>query len=186
MHERTRYYGYAVHQRDYAGVINRQSHDNRQVYQRNFGDTMHRPENGLSDATRKSQLQGYRNNIPPRFYSNYNDADAKRSETQYGQPSSRFGHENVFCPIGSVRQAKTKRNAAMEDSLFPHGDPVPETYLGDWDQSPECPRAKWTYRQENPTWQPPILCRTGDYSGTELVCLFISIFFSLLLLLIEY
>lgn len=73
---------------------------------------------------------------------------------------------------GNLMRTIRNNNNMVENSLYPHGDPLPQDYLNEWDQRPECPRLKWTH-QENPSWQPPIQSRTGEYSGTELVSLLI-------------
>lgn len=167
MHQRS-LQGYTIDQRGpHSYSINQRVHGCT-TYQQNL--TKHHTQK-YSWGSMAQQQQDY-SKVPKVQFDDYHDeTNGVAHDDTNAKPASHYNREynnNLICP--NVSDAKTVENDNCKDSLFPHGDPLPYDYLSDWDQRPECPRPKWTH-PENPSWQPPIKSRTGEYSGTELVSL---------------
>ncbi|XP_058793194.1 uncharacterized protein LOC131665361 [Phymastichus coffea] len=112
--------------------------------------------------------QGQCNRTIPRYHStdHHRYANPTVPRWSFHQNKQPYLHSNN--DISVVARVRAARRANFENSLFPHGDPLPEDWIDSWDERPECPRPKWTY-EENPSWQLPIKYRAEEYSGTELI-----------------
>lgn len=177
-----RSFSHAMHQRVYTGMMFQQNnYYNKQTNQRNVGALMHHQYN----LTSKMQFSSYQQKIPygnsvaAAVYQHHQVKDNNRL-AHFNRPS-RFVNNNLSCSVPDTGRAVT-RDTSFDGSLFPFGEPVPEDYLGDWDQRPECPRPKWTHPEKS-SWQPSIKSRNGEYTGTELVR-FISLYLFIIIIIV--